>query len=145
MLDLLTTLLPLIGGGIFGAIFKMLGNAQKAKAEYNRNMFQALTGDRKEREDIRNNNSKGFAWTRRIIVFAVLSVVVGVFWTTGKVTIPVEVIEGSQYLFGLIDTRVTSISMETVDSGRVVLPVMIPTFQAIVGFYIGQSTIGSIR
>lgn len=144
-MDILMNLMPLIGGGIFGAILKLLGNAQQAKADYNKNMFKAIAGDRKERSEIRENKSVGFAWTRRFIVIAVTSVIVGAFWTTGNITIPVEVIEGSQYLFGLIDTRVTSTVMQVVEGGRVVLPVLIPTFQAIIGLYIGSSTVGQVR
>ncbi len=145
MIDLLTNLLPLIGGGIFGAVLKLWANAQQAKADYNKQMFHAIKGDRQERTEIRNNPSKGFAWTRRFIVLAVTSVIIGAFWIEGGVTVPIEVTEGATYLFGLIDTRTTETIYEVLEDGRVVLPVMMPSFQAIIGFYLGQSTVGNIR
>jgi hypothetical protein len=139
--------LPLIGGGIFGAMLKLWANAQQAKADQHKRTMEALT---KQHEQVNVVNkhaeeNKGFAWTRRFIVVAVTSVIIGAFWYSGAITIPTEVTEGGSYLWGLIDTTEIVTEYKTIDTGKVVLPVLIPSFQAIIGTYMGSSIVGGIK
>ena len=53
-----------------------------------------------------------------------------------------EIQTGGSYLFGLIDT--TKVEQRWVQlEGSVVLPVVVPSFQAIIGAYFGASIAGS--
>ena len=145
MVDILTNLVPLFGAGILGAVLKLMGNAQKAKADYNKNMFKAFNAsqDSVNNSNEQANKSKGFAMTRRFIVVAVTSIVVASFWVT-NINVPIEVTTGASYLWGIIDTTLTN-TVYVPLSGHTVLPVIMPSFQAIVGLYMGSSIVGSVR
>lgn len=138
-------LLPLIGGGIFGAVVKLISLGMQGKAEERRAMFQALN---KQQENYTTTNAvasenKGFAFTRRIIALAVTLIIVllAIYPFTSQINVMQEVQTGGRYLFGLIDT--SKIKQEWVQlEGNVVLPVIIPSFQAIIGAYFGASIAG---
>lgn len=138
-------LLPLIGGGIFGAVVKLISLGMQGKAEERRAMFQALN---KQQENYTVTNAvasenKGFAFTRRIIALAVTLIIVllAIYPFTSQINVMQEVQTGGRYLFGLIDT--SKIKQEWVQlEGSVVLPVIIPSFQAIIGAYFGASIAG---
>lgn len=138
-------LLPLIGGGIFGAVVKLISLGMQGKAEERRAMFQALN---KQQENYTATNAvvsenKGFAFTRRIIALAVTLIIVllAIYPFTSQINVMQEVQTGGRYLFGLIDT--SKIKQEWVQlEGSVVLPVIIPSFQAIIGAYFGASIAG---
>ena len=146
-MELLTNILPLIGGGVFGAMIRLWANAQQAKADAHKRTMEALTTRAGINNDVNQmaKESKGFAWTRRFIVVAVTSVVVGAFWLTSPITVPLDIVTGGSYLFGLIDTTVHETVYETIEGGRVILPILLPSFQTIIGVYIGAGTIGRLR
>lgn len=137
-------LLPLIGGGTFGAIIKLISLKMQDSAEKQKRFIEALDKRNdiaKDRNEIASKNRR-FSATRQIITLGVLSVVVGTFWLQGTtsipINIPVESTEGASYLFGLIDTRVTTTEYQPF-VGRIVLQDILPAFQAIMGTYIGAS------
>lgn len=140
MLDMITNLLPLLGGGIFGALMTLWSNAQKDKADAHLRMLEVF--DRRE-GSIKNSNetaekSNGFAFTRRIIALSLISVLVGTFWMQGTVTVPITVQEGGSYFFGLWDTRADVLTYETLKA-PLVLPEVLQSCQAIIGVYFGNS------
>ncbi len=142
MMDILTTVLPLAGGGLFGALMTLWGNAQKDKADNHARTMEALTAhnDRQIKTNQTAVQNKGFAWTRRIIALSITSVVVGAFWMGTPVTVPIEIVEGTSYIFGLIDDTTTTIGYKELD-GAVILPDVLISFKAIIGAYFGSSMV----
>lgn len=142
---MLTELLPLIGGGLFGAIVKLISIGMQNKAEERKEMFQAFKAQQGSIDSANKmaETNSGFAFTRRIIALSITAIIVLV--AVAPIMQPVNVLQeittGGSYLFGLIDT--TNIKQEWVQlHGSVVLPVVIPSFQAIVGAYFGASIAG---
>lgn len=142
---MLTELLPLIGGGLFGAIVKLLSMGMQNKADERKAMFDAFKAQQGSIDSANNLavTNNGFAFTRRIIALSITAIIVLV--AVAPIMQPVNVLQeiqtGGSYLFGLIDT--TNIKQEWVQlHGSVVLPVVIPSFQAIVGAYFGASIAG---
>lgn len=145
---MLETLLPLIGGGIFGAVVKLISLRMQMKNEEHKQMLQALS-QRQENINAVNEiavKNKGFAWTRRFIVVSVTLIVVGAFFVpflNGEMIINVQnhIQAGGQYLLGLVDTRTTNSEWIQL-SGAVILPEIGYSFQAIIGTYFGASIAG---
>lgn len=142
---MLTELLPLIGGGIFGALVKLLSMGMQNKADERKAMFDAFSARQGAIESVNTHASTNtaFAFTRRIIALSITFVIVlvAVFPLMQPVNVLQEIQTGGSYLFGLIDT--TQIKQEWVQlRGSVVLPVIIPSFQAIIGAYFGASIAG---
>lgn len=142
---MLTELLPLIGGGLFGAIVKLISMGMQNKAEERKEMFQAFKAQQGSIDSANKmaETNSGFAFTRRIIALSITAIIVLV--AVAPIMQPVNVLQeiqtGGSYLFGLIDT--TNVKQEWVQlRGSVVLPVVIPSFQAIVGAYFGASIAG---
>jgi len=146
-MELLTDLLPLVGGGVFGAVIRLWSNSQQAKADAHKRTMDVLVANQGGIQTANEmaEKSSGFSWTRRFIVVAVTSVVVGAFWSSTPITVATTVVEGGSYLFGLIDTTTENIVYQTLEEGKVVLPVIIPSFQAIIGTYMGSSIVGKVR
>lgn len=143
---MLTEILPLVGGGLFGAIIKLISMGMQNKADERKAMFQAFSAQQgavMEVNKLAVTNS-GFAFTRRIIALSVTAVVVilAILPVMQPVNVLQEIQSGSTYLFGLIDTRKTVQEWVQLE-GSVVLPVIIPSFQAIIGAYFGASIAGS--
>jgi hypothetical protein len=142
---MLTEILPLIGGGIFGAVVKLLSMGMQNKADERKAMFDAFSarqGAIDKVNEVAASNSY-FAFTRRIIALSITSVIVllALFPIVQPINVLQEVQTGGSYLFGLIDT--TQIEQKWVQlQGSVVLPVIIPSFQAIIGAYFGASIAG---
>lgn len=142
---MITEILPLIGGGIFGAVVKLLSMGMQNKAEERKEMFQAFAarqGAVDKVNEVASNNSY-FAFTRRVIALSVTAVIVllALFPIVQPINVLQEIQTGGSYLFGLIDT--TQIEQKWVQlEGSVVLPVIIPSFQAIIGAYFGASIAG---
>lgn len=142
---MLTEILPLIGGGIFGAVVKLLSMGMQNKAEERKAMFDAFSarqGAIDKVNEVASSNSY-FAFTRRVIALSITAVIV--MLALAPIAQPVNVLQeiqtGGSYLFGLIDT--TQITQKWVQlEGSVVLPVIIPSFQAIIGAYFGASIAG---
>ena len=142
---MLTEILPLVGGGIFGAVVKLLSMGMQNKAEERKEMFQAFSarqGAIDKVNEVASSNS-AFAFTRRVIALSITAVIV--MLALAPIAQPVNVLQeiqtGGSYLFGLIDT--TQIKQQWVQlEGSVVLPVIIPSFQAIIGAYFGASIAG---
>jgi hypothetical protein len=142
---MLTELLPLIGGGVFGAIVKLLSIGMQNKADERKAMFSAFQAQQGSIDSANTQaaTNSGFAFTRRIIALSITAIIVlvAVFPLMQPVNVLQEIQTGGSYLFGLVDTR------ETVQEwvqlhGSVVLPVVIPSFQAIIGAYFGASIAG---
>lgn len=142
---MLTEILPLVGGGIFGAVVKLLSMGMQNKADERKAMFDAFSarqGAIDKVNEVASGNSY-FAFTRRIIALSVTAVIV--LLALAPIVQPINVLQeiqtGGSYLFGLIDT--TQVKQEWVQlQGSVVLPVIIPSFQAIIGAYFGASIAG---
>ena len=142
---MLTEILPLIGGGIFGAVVKLLSMGMQNKAEERKEMFQAFAARQgaidKVNEQAASNSY--FAFTRRVIALSITAVIVllALMPIAQPVNVLQEIQTGGSYLFGLIDT--TQITQKWVQlEGSVVLPVIVPSFQAIIGAYFGASIAG---
>jgi len=135
-------LLPLIGGGLFGAIVKLISIGMQNKAEERKATLDALSARQDNINSVNQvaSTNGGFAFTRRIIALSITGVIVflAVMPMMQPVNVMQEIHTGGSYLFGLIDT--TNIAQEWVQlKGSVVLPVIVPSFQAIVGAYFGAS------
>lgn len=142
---MLESLLPLIGGGIFGALVKLISLKMQMNNEEHKQTMEALS---KKREIINDVNkiaitNKGFAWTRRFIVISITLIVLGAFFIPyigGDVIVNVQNIKetGSSYLFGLIDTK-NQVKEWIQLNGAIILPEVGYSFQAIIGTYFGAS------
>lgn len=139
---MIESILPLIGGGIFGAVVKLISMGMQNKAEERKAMFDAFSARKEAIQDVNNQaaTSKGFAFTRRIIALSITGVIVflAVMPIVQPVNVMTTVTTGGSYLFGLIDTTNTQEVWKQL-TGSVVLPVIVPSFQAIVGAYFGAS------
>lgn len=135
-------LLPLIGGGIFGAVVKLLSMSMQNKAELYKQTMEAFSARDKQIQHINQTatTNKGFAFTRRIIALSITSIIVVIALVPYNqgINVMTEVTTGGSYLFGLIDTTQTTEVWQTL-KGLVVLPVVASSFQAIVGAYFGAS------
>ena len=139
-------LLPLIGGGIFGAVVKLFSMSMQNKADaHSRTMeaFKARDQQIQQLNETATSNS-GFSFTRRTIALAITSIVVIIALVPydNGINVVTEVKTGGEYLFGLIDTTQTE-QVWTTLKGLVILPVVSTSFQAIVGAYFGASIASS--
>lgn len=142
---MLLELIPLIGGGIFGAVVKLISISMENKRNQNE-MLINLHKKRQESIDSVNetaNQNEGFAWTRRALALAVTAMLAALIFLpyidpSIPVNIMTEVTTGGQYLFGLIDTTVTK-EVWLQLSGIVFHPVVGDAFLAIIGAYFGSS------
>ena len=143
---MLMDMLPLVGGGLFGAIVKLISLNMQNKAEERKAMFDAFSARREAINDVNTHaaSNSGFAFTRRIIALSITAVIVilAILPVMQPVNVLQEIQTGGSYLFGLIDTRETVQEWVQLE-GSVVLPVIIPSFQAIIGAYFGASIAGS--
>lgn len=142
---MLESLLPLIGGGIFGAVIKLISLSMQMKNEEHKMLLETLklqNGMIREVNEIANTNN-GFAWTRRFIVIMITLIIAAAFFLPAfnpelAINIQQQVQTGGQFLFGLIDT--TEVKQEWVKlQGSIILPEVGYTFQAIIGTYFGAS------
>ena len=142
---MLTEILPLVGGGIFGAVVKLLSMGMQNKADERKAMFDAFSARQGAIDTVNAvaSNNSYFAFTRRVIALSVTAVIVllALFPIVQPINVLQEIQTGGSYLFGLIDT--TQVEQKWVQlQGSVVLPVIIPSFQAIIGAYFGASIAG---
>ena len=135
-------LLPLIGGGIFGAVVKLFSMSMQNKAEQHKQTMEAFSARDKQIQHLNQTatTNKGFAFTRRIIALSITGIIVGIalFPFSDTINVMTEVKTGGSYLFGLIDTTQTTEVWKQL-KGLVILPVVSSSFQAIVGAYFGAS------
>ena len=139
-------LLPLVGGGLFGALTKLISMGMQNKADERKATLDALSARQSNIDSVNQvaSSNSGFAFTRRVIALSVTGVIVfiAIMPFVQPVNVMQEITTGGSYLFGLIDT--TNVKEEWVQlRGSVVLPVIIPSFQAIVGAYFGASIASS--
>lgn len=142
---MLTEILPLIGGGVFGAVVKLFSMSMQNKADERKATLDALAARQNNINTVNEvaSNNSYFAFTRRVIALSITSVIVllALFPIVQPINVLQEVQTGGSYLFGLIDT--TQVEQKWVQlQGSVVLPVIIPSFQAIIGAYFGASIAG---
>ena len=143
---MLMQILPLIGGGIFGALVKLLSMGMQNKVDERKAMYDAFKGRQEAISSVNNTASQnsGFAFTRRVIALSITAIVVviALYPMAQPINVMQEIETGSRHLFGLLDTR--KITQQWVQlEGSVVLPVIIPSFQAIIGAYFGASIASS--
>lgn len=138
-------LIPLIGGGIFGAVVKLFAMSMENKKRQNEMLISTIQAKSKTVAEVNEvaANNPFFAWTRRVIALS-LTAMIGalIFLPYLNPNIPVNVIanatEGGSYLFGLIDTKVTQQTWIQL-KGVVFHPVVGDAFLAVIGCYFGQS------
>lgn len=135
-------LIPLIGGGLFGAIVKLISISMQNKADAHKRTMEAFKARDQQIQHINETatTNSGFAFTRRTIALAITSIIVVVALVPYDqgINVVTEVKTGGSYLFGLIDTTKTE-QVWTTLKGLVILPVVSSSFQAIVGAYFGAS------
>lgn len=132
------SVLPTLGGGIFGAVIKLWSLSQQDKARRDEMLIQRLgvAQDNSNQANEHASKNERFSIVRSIIALSIVSVLVGAFWFE-DVTIPVTSTVGGEYLFGLIDT--TKKVTEYISVDRVVLDDLLQSFQFIIGTYFGQN------
>lgn len=141
---MISELLPLIGGGVFGAVVKLFSMGMNARREERRGVIEALKAQAGVYESTNNlaTSSNGFAVTRRIIALSVTATVVYLAIGVEDLNVMHEVKSGGRYFFGLFDN--TSVDQVwTKLRGGVALPVITQSFQVIIGAYFGASIAGS--
>ncbi|AUS02870.1 TMhelix containing protein [Vibrio phage 2.275.O._10N.286.54.E11] len=144
-MSILMDLLPLICGGIFGAVTKLFSISMENK-RVQQEMIIGLSAKRQENIDKSNDMAKENMWfgiTRRVIALVMTSLVAFVVFApiidpTLPIFSPETVTEGGKYLFGLIDTTTTKV-VWTELKGFVMHPVVVDSFQIITGTYFGAS------
>ena len=143
---MITELLPLIGGGLFGSITKLISMSMESKREERAGVIEALKAQAGvyNSTNQRAEQSSGFAFTRRVIALVVTFLVVYLsINASGEGVYVMETIrDGGNYLFGLIDTSSTRNVWTKLD-GAVSMPVVTSSFQVIVGAYFGASIASS--
>jgi len=143
---MLLELLPLVCGGVFGAVTKLFSMGMQNRRDERLGVIEALkaqAGANQAANDMALK-SNGFAITRRIIALSItgLVVILSLNLTGEGIFVMEEIKTGGSYLFGIIDT--TNIKQVwTKLEGAVALPVVLGSFQAIVGCYFGASIAGS--
>lgn len=139
-MDMISEILPLIGGGFFGALFKLYSlkmhmDDERQKALIN---IQAKTTDSVQ-QDIAKGGSP---WIRRIIAIAITLTVcyIATYPIFQPVNVMVDHTVGSKMLFGLIDTTHIEHQWQAL-RGSVVLPALMPSFECIIGAYFGANIV----
>lgn len=145
---MLMDLIPLVGGGIFGAGVKLFSLSMENK----RNQTEMLIKMNQKRQEAVNDvnemaaNNGFFAWTRRVLAISVTLMIASlIFLPYLNPNIPVNIMttstEGGSYLFGLIDTKVTQ-EVWIQLKGIVFHPVVGDAFLSVIGAYFGASIAG---
>lgn len=145
---MLTDLIPMIGGGVFGAAVKLFSLSMENKRRQQEMIIQM----NQKRQDAINDvntvasNNGFFAWTRRVLALSVtLMIAALIFLPYLNPNIPVNIMttatEGGSYLFGLVDTKVTH-EVWIQLKGIVFHPVVGDAFLSVIGAYFGASIAG---
>lgn len=144
-LKMIMDLIPLIGGGVFGAVVKLFSLSMENKRQQT-DMLISLNQTKQKSIDSVNQvaeNNPWFAWTRRVLALSV-TLMLGslIFLPFLNPNIPINIMttttDGGSYLFGLIDTK-TSKEIWVQLKGIVFHPVVADAFLAIIGAYFGAS------
>lgn len=145
---MLMDLLPLIGGGIFGAVVKLFSMSMENKRRQNEMLISSLQAKQKAINDVNEHaaNNEYFAWTRRIIALSVTAMIGALIFLPYlnpdmTVNMMTTATDGGTYLFGLFDTKVTK-DVWVQLQGVVFHPILASSYQAIVGCYFGASIAG---
>lgn len=143
---MIAELLPMIGGGVFGAVVKLISMSMNARRDERIGVIEALKAQSGAHNlaNVHASKSNGFAITRRIIALSITGVVVylSINASGDGVYVMEEIKTGGEYFFGLIDTTNVK-QVWTKLEGAASLPVVTSSFQAIVGAYFGASIAGS--
>ena len=132
-------LLSLIGGGLSGFIFKLIGSMverQSALAEL-AIKTQAAADDSADRAEARGG--AGGTWVRRLIVITVLFAMVGAPFILSFFGIPTWVEGEFGGIFGLFTEQFHEVK------GFLLVTELRTALIAIIGFYFGQSAVSSRR
>ena len=132
-------LLSLIGGGVSGFIFKLIGSMVERQAALTELVIktQAAADDSADRADVRGGPSG--AWVRRIIVMAVLFAMIGAPFILSFFGISTFVEGEFGGIFGLFTAQFHEVK------GFLLVSELRTALIAIIGFYFGQSAVNGRR
>ena len=141
-------LLPMISGGIFGAVVKLISLSIENKRRQQEQII-ALSAKKQESIDSANSMANQNVWfgiTRRIIALSLTVLVAFVVFApiidpTLPIYTPQTITEGGTYFFGLFDTTSTKV-VWTELKGFIMHPIVVQSFQMVVGTYLGGSLAG---
>ena len=136
-----------IASGLIGALGTIVATKMKMASQHSELMIRGLIAQNDATIKLNNqvNNSPFMAMTRRALAFGVMIIIMGImlagyFNPDMVVNVTREINTGGSYLFGLIDTRVTTIVYEEL-KGIVVLPWFKHIALIVFGTYFGSSTV----
>jgi uncharacterized membrane protein YfcA len=142
MLGLPVEAISMLGSTALGGVMKMWSQSQADKAEQHKMMLQANQQVQESVDSARAYQNPNAAWIRRFIVVTAMLAGIGIVFMApllNQVTnIPVEVTQGSKFLFGIFDSTHTVTEYLTLEGW--VTPEWLPvSIMNIIGFYFGSA------
>ena len=134
--------ISMLGSTALGGVMKMWSQSQADKAEQHKMMLQANQQVQESVDSARAYQNPNAAWIRRFIVVTAMLAGIGIVFMApllNQVTnIPVEVTQGSKFLFGIFDSTHTVTEYLTLEGW--VTPERLPvSIMNIIGFYFGSA------
>ena len=134
--------ISMLGSTALGGVMKMWSQSQADKAEQHKMMLQANQQVQESVDSARAYQNPNAAWIRRFIVVTAMLAGIGIVFMApllNQVTnIPVEVAQGSKFLFGIFDSTHTVTEYLTLEGW--VTPEWLPvSIMNIIGFYFGSA------
>ena len=134
--------ISMLGSTALGGVMKMWSQSQADKAEQHKMMLQANQQVQESVDSARAYQNPNAAWIRRFIVVTAMLAGIGIVFMApllNQVTnIPVEVTQGSKFLFGIFDSTHTVTEYLTLEGW--VTPEWLPvSIMNIIGFYFGSA------
>ena len=134
--------ISMLGSTALGGVMKMWSQSQADKAEQHKMMLQANQQVQESVDSARAYQNPNAAWIRRFIVVTAMLAGIGIVFMApllNQVTnIPVEVTQGSKFLFGIFDSTRTVTEYLTLEGW--VTPEWLPVaIMNIIGFYFGSA------
>ena len=134
--------ISMLGSTALGGVMKMWSQSQADKAEQHKMMLQANQQVQESVDSARAYQNPNAAWIRRFIVVTAMLSGIGIVFMApllNQVTnIPVEVTQGSKFLFGIFDSTHTVTEYLTLEGW--VTPEWLPvSIMNIIGFYFGSA------
>jgi uncharacterized membrane protein YfcA len=134
--------ISMLGSTALGGVMKMWSQSQADKAEQHKMMLQANQQVQEGIDSARAYQNPNAAWIRRFIVVTAMLAGIGIVFMApllNQVTnIPVEVTQGSKFLFGIFDSTHTVTEYLTLEGW--VTPEWLPvSIMNIIGFYFGSA------
>jgi len=134
--------ISMLGSTALGGVMKMWSQSQADKAEQHKMMLQANQQVQEGIDSARAYQNPNAAWIRRFIVVTAMLSGIGIVFLApllNQVTnIPIEVTQGSKFLFGIFDSTHTVTEYLTLEGW--VTPEWLPvSIMNIIGFYFGSA------